>query len=142
MAFKDKISQSMVYTETKKRPEELTPRQMVQEEIAKQREILAGTKKGTSWWDQANDCVTVTVRGASYFNEAVTGGNSGRLYGDDYLGKAWNKASVTKFIKDFETALLNDEFVDDTKYWHKRYTSKIAGSKGRVKGKATVKKKK
>ena len=126
MAFKDKISQSMVYTKTKVRPKELTPREIVQNEIQKQRDLLAGTtKKGTSWWDKKNDCVTVTVAGASYFNEGkAQGGLSGRLYGDDYLGKAWTAASVKKFINDFETALLNNELVDDTAHWFKRYNSK------------------
>ena len=133
MAFKDKISQSMVFTKTKVRPKELTNRQMVQEEVQKQRDLLADGKSAGSWWDKKNDCVTVTVRGASYFNEGGPNGNSGRLYGSDYLGKAWTPATVKKFISDFETALLNDEFVSDTEHWGKRYKKKISGSKGRKK---------
>jgi len=142
MAFKDKINQSMVYTKTKVRPKELTPRQMVQNEVDKQKELLATNKTAGSWWDKKNDCVTVTVRGASYFNEGGPSGNSGRLYGSDYLNTAWTNKTVKTFITDFETSLQNDELVQDTEYWSKRYKSKISGSKGRVKGKGKVTKKK
>ena len=142
MAFKDKINQSMVYTKTKVRPPVLTHREMVQEEVEKQRKLLADSKSTGSWWDKKNDCVTVTVKGASYFNEGGPNGNSGRIYGKDYLNQAWSAKTVKTFINEFETALQNDEFIQDTEYWSKRYKSKISGSKGRVKGKGKVTKKK
>ena len=131
MGFRDEIMQDMVYSKTKKRPKELSPREMVVEELNKQRKLLKdGNDKGC-WWDEKNDCVTVTVRGATYFNEKSEGGLSGRLYGDQFLGqgKKWSKASVLAFIKKFETALHNDEFVNDTAWWHRRYNSKVSGRK-------------
>ena len=146
MGALDKYRQSMSFTKTKVRTAELTPREMVQEEINKQRDMLKGNAKGVSWWDPKNDCVTVSVRGATYFNDA---NNTGRLFGDVVFGKGkkWTKGEVSKFIDRFETDLLADELVSDTKFWHKRYLAKIAGSKGRkkssgVKGKAKVTKKK
>jgi hypothetical protein len=144
----DKYRESMRFTKTKVRTPELTPRQMVEEEIRNQRLLLKGqkpTKKTTSWWDQKSDCVTVSVRGASYFNDA---NNTGRMFGDDIFGKGkkWTKAEVSKFIDRFETDMYADELVNDTKFWFKRYQAKIAGSKTRkktpVRGKATVTKKK
>ena len=108
-----------------------------------QRTLLIGNEAGNGlWWDIKNDCVTVTVRGTPFFDEGGDYQNSGRLYGSDYLNKAWSNATVKKFINDFETSLQNDELVQDTEYWSKRYKSKISGSKGRVKGKGKVTKKK
>ena len=131
VGFRDEIMGKMVYSKTKKRPKELSPREMVVEELNKQRELLASGQSKGSWWDKENDCVTVTVRGATYFNEKSEGGLSGRLYGDQMLGdgKKWSKASVGAFIKKFETALHNDEFVNDTAWWHRRYNSKVGGRK-------------
>lgn len=132
MGFRDELMGKMVYSKTKKRPKELSGREMVVEEITKQKELLASGQTKGSWWDRENDCVTVTVRGATYFNEVGGGGGlSGRLYGDQMLGegKKWSKASVGTFIKKFETALHNDEFVNDTGWWLKRYNSKVSGRK-------------
>jgi hypothetical protein len=147
VSFRDKMLQSMKFSKTKVRPKELTPREMVVEELNKQRKLLSEGKTTGCWWDKENDVVTISVRGATYFNEKSSGGLSGRLYGDDFLGKAWTKGTVNKFINDFETALHNNEFVADTKWWHQRYQAKISGSKGRtgkstVKGKGSVTKKK
>ena len=148
MGFREQVLGAGVYSKTKVRPKELSPREMVQEEIQKQRNILKGTGKGTSWWDEKNNCVSVTVKGASYFNEGEDrSGNPLRLYADNWFGDkkaVWNKRTVTKFIDDFEKSLLNEELVSDTAYWFKRYNSKISGTKGKssAKGKAKVTRKK
>ena len=131
MGFRDEIMGKMVYSKTKKRPKELSPREMVVEELNKQRKLLKdGNDKGC-WWDEKNDCVTVTVRGATYFNEKSDGGLSGRIYGDQMFGegKKWTKSRVSSFIDKFEKALHNDEFVNDTAWWHRRYNSKVGGRK-------------
>ena len=135
--FRNKIMQVGVYSKTKKRPDEKSARDMVKEEIQKQRDILKGTGKGTSWWDEKNNCVSVTVKGASYFNEGQSrSGNPLRIYADNWFGDkkaVWTKKTVSKFIDQFEMSLNNDEFIDDTAHWLKRYESKISGSKGRKK---------
>jgi hypothetical protein len=148
MGFREQVLGAGVYSKTKVRPKELSPRELVQEEIQKQRDILKGTGKGVSWWDEKNNCVTVMVGGASYFNEGETrSGNPLRLYADNWTGnpkETWNKKTVGKFIDDFEKSLLNEELKDDTGYWFKRYKSKTANTKGKssVKGKAKVTRKK
>ncbi|MBT3707541.1 MAG: hypothetical protein HOG18_11810 [Proteobacteria bacterium] len=144
----DKYRESMVFTKTKIRKTELSPRQMVQEEIDAQKVLLreggkTGSgfkgfkprKKTSSWWDEKNDCVTITVRGTTYFSDSE---KSGRIYGEDHFGKGkkWTLNSFKKFVETFQDELLKGNFVDDTKHWHQRYEKKI--SKSTVKRKKTV----
>ena len=118
MAFRDKISESLVYNaDPLDRRREPTPRQIVQQEIANQRILLDRNVSTGSWWDRENDCVTVHVRDYSFFNEGGDYQNSGRLYGSEFLNEAWSVPTVKKFINEFETALQNDELTQDTDHW-------------------------
>ncbi|XXK27328.1 hypothetical protein ACMAZH_09045 [Arenicellales bacterium nBUS_45] len=142
----DKYRESMVFTKTKIRKTELSPRQMVQEEIDAQKVLLKESgkpdsgfkgfkpsKKTASWWDKKNDCVTVTVRGITFFSESQ---KSGRIYGEDHFGrgKKWTLNSFKKFVEAFQDALSNGNFVDDTKHWHQQYEKKKSKSAARSKG--------
>ena len=148
----DKYRESMVFTKTKRRKTELSPRQMVQEEIDAQKVLLREggktdsgfkgfkpRKKAASWWYEKNDCVTVTVRDTNYFSDSE---KSGRIYGEDYFGKGkkWTLNSFKKFVEAFQEELSKGNFGDDTKNWHQRYEKKM--SKSHVKSKKTAVKKK
>jgi hypothetical protein len=157
MSFRDMVMDKGVYRKERKRKVVLEPRDMVREEIKKQRDILAGKQKtvnkkdgttvkeelGESWWDKEADTVTVAVRGVTYFNHGTTrSGNPMRLDGPAMFGEdqKWTKARLTKFINEFEEALEAGQLTKDTEYWHSRWSKRPAGSK--AKGKATVTKKK
>ena len=148
----DKYRESMVFTKTKRRKTELSPRQMVQEEIDAQKVLLREggktdsgfkgfkpRKKAASWWDEKNDCVTVTVRDTNYFSDSE---KSGRIYGEDYFGegKKWTLNFFKKFVEAFQEELSKGNFGDDTKNGHQRYEKKM--SKSHVKSKKTAVKKK
>ena len=148
----DKYRESMVFTKTKIRKTELSPRQMVQEEVDAQKVLLREggktdsgfkgfkpSKKTASWWDKKNDCVTVTVRGFTFFSDSE---KSGRIYGEDHFGrgKKWTLNSFKKFVEAFQDELLKGNFVDDTKHWHQQYEKKA--SKSTVKSKRAASRKK
>ena len=152
MSFRDMVMDKGVYRKERKRKVVLEPRDMVRNEISKQRDILAGKKKtvkgekielGESWWDKEADTVTVAVRGVTYFNHGKTrSGNPMRLDGPAMFGEGqkWTKARMTKFIDQFEEALEAGQLKDDTTYWFGRWSKRPTGAK--AKGKGTVTKKK
>ena len=152
MSFRDMVMDKGVYRKERKRKVVLEPRDMVRNEISKQRDILAGKKKtvkgekielGESWWDKEADTVTVAVRGVTYFNHGKTrSGNPMRLDGPAMFGEGqkWTKPRMTKFIDQFEEALEAGQLVKDTTHWFERWNKRPSGAK--AKGKATVTKKK